>query len=273
MITLNFFRGYYFKHQINGQTIAFIPGMSKHGAFVQVITPWESNCFYYSHAKFGKNIQVGDNIFSSKGIKISLPGISGSIRYGKLTPLHSDIMGIFRFFPMECRHVIISMRHTLKGSLTINGNHYDFHGGTGYIEGDSGRSFPSRYVWIQANDFPDKSSITISLAKIPFCGFHFFGAFAVLILQGKEYRLATYLGVRVSDKKDIIIFRQGDLTLVVRILSQGTGYPLASPKNGVMNGIIKEHNDSCVNIRLWKGKRMLCNLTSRHAGYERFPEN
>lgn len=266
------FKGYYFKHQKGGQTIAFIPGISKQGAFIQVITPWESNCFYYSNAKFGKTIQIGNNLFSSKGIRISLPGITGCIRYGRLTPLRSDIMGIFRFFPMECRHVIISMRHTLHGALTINGNPYDFNGGIGYMEGDSGRSFPSRYVWIHANDLPNQSSMTLSLAKIPFCGLHFSGAIAVVMFHGKEYRFATYYGARARDMKDIIVLQQGKLTLVVRVLSQGTGYPLASPKNGVMNGIIKEHNNSCINICLWKGNHMLCNLRSSHAGYERFPE-
>ena len=77
-------------------------------------------------------------------------------------------MGPFKYFPMECRHGIISMRHTLEGRLKLNGKEIDFTNGLGYIEKDSGRSFPSSYVWVQANDFDEPCSIMASVADIPF---------------------------------------------------------------------------------------------------------
>lgn len=66
------------------------------------------------------------------------------------TPLRSDIMGPFRFLPgMECSHGVISMGHSLEGKLDLNGKRIDFSGGTGYVETDRGRSFPSAYLWTQ----------------------------------------------------------------------------------------------------------------------------
>ena len=38
-----------------------------------------------------------------------------------------------------------------KGEQTI-----DFTNGVGYIEGDSGTSFPESYVWVHCNDFSEK---------------------------------------------------------------------------------------------------------------------
>ena len=50
-----------------------------------------------------------------------------------------DRMGPFKYFPMECRHRIISMRHTLEGRLKLNGKEIDFTNGLGYIEKDSAK--------------------------------------------------------------------------------------------------------------------------------------
>ena len=270
---LPYFKGYYFKHQKDGETVAFIPGISEQGAFIQVLTPGKSECFHFTDITFGKTIRIGNNTFSTKGVRISLPCISGCIRYGRLTPLRSDIMGIFRFFPMECRHVIISMRHTLSGSLIIHGKKFDYDKGIGYIEGDSGHSFPKKYIWIQANDLPQEGSLSLSIAAIPFCGFHFRGVIAVLMLQGREYRFATYLGARIMIQNKKILLRQGFYTLTVQLLSRGNGYPLAAPSQGRMSGIVREDNHACICIRLWEKSRLLCHLTSNHAGYEHFLYN
>ena len=62
------------------------------------------------------------------------------------------------------------------GELIINNNLYDFSNGTGYIEKDWGISFPSSYIWAQANDFSNKHcSLFISIANIPYSIFLFKG--------------------------------------------------------------------------------------------------
>lgn len=262
------FSGYYFKHQKNGRTVAFIPGVSDDGAFIQVITDRRSYHFAFPSAVMGREIAIGKSRFSAEGIHIDLPGIRGDISYSDVMPLKSDIMGPFRFFPMECRHKILSMRHKLNGSLRIGHEIYDFDNGTGYIEGDSGRSFPQKYIWIQANDFANGSGVIMSIAEIPFCGFHFEGCICVVMKDGKEYRLATYLGAKAKSGKNSVVVCQHGLRLEADILSGGTGFPLASPRNGKMSGITKENNNTKILFRLsYKGKT-ICELLSANAGFE-----
>ena len=41
----NKFEGWYFKHQLGDTVIAFIPGRAESGAFIQVISSWDSRMF------------------------------------------------------------------------------------------------------------------------------------------------------------------------------------------------------------------------------------
>jgi len=263
------FIGYYFKHQKDGRTVAFIPGISDEGAFIQMITDRTSYQFKLPSAIMGRQITIGNCRFSEKGVHIDLPGIQGDIHYSDLLPVKRDIMGPFRFFPMECRHKIVSMRHKLNGSLLIDNEIYCFDDGVGYIEGDRGRSFPKKYIWLQANDFADGSSAVLSIAEIPFCGLRFEGCICVVMTGGKEYRIATYLGAKATIYHNSIAVGQGSLRLTVDILSSGSGFNLSSPHNGSMSGIIKENNDAAVRIRLTHKDRVYCDLYSRYAGLER----
>ena len=92
--------------------------------------------------------------FAREGLRLDIHGegldLMGELSYKNLTPLRSDIMGPFRFFPMECRHSVVSMNHEVSGNLFLNGESLEFRG-RGYIEGDSGKSFPENYTWIQCN--------------------------------------------------------------------------------------------------------------------------
>ena len=266
------FKGYYFRHQNNDKTIAFIVGKSLEKVFIQVITDTWSRFFYFPDISFGKQIKVGNNVFSSEGITIDLPDIKGEIKYSDLTPLKSDIMGIFKFFPMECRHTIVSMRHNLSGSLTIDGETLCFDGGIGYLEGDSGTSFPKEYLWLHANDFPDGQSFTLSVAKIPFACFSFQGVICVVMVNGKEYRLATYLGAKAKLTENTFTVKQKNLTLEGEILSQGEGFSLSSPQNGKMLGMIKEHNNATFTFTLRDKEKTICSLSSTRAAYERHNE-
>ena len=207
------FEGWYYKHQLGSSTVAFIPGSSESGAFVQMLTP---SCTRYFEVPTitvtGDTVRAGSCLLSPKGCKIDLPGIRGEIGYGQLTPLRSDIMGPFRFFPMECRHGVVSMAHSLNGGITVDGTDYCFNGGRGYIEKDSGISFPSSYQWLQCNDFAEPCSIMVSIARIPFCTLRFTGCICAVIYRGHEYRLAAYKGVKIFIANETQIYlSQGDL--------------------------------------------------------------
>lgn len=267
------FEGWYFKHQKGDDVLAFIPGRAESGAFIQMLSPNGSRQFDLPGLTVRNGvIYAGDCEFSRRGCRISLPGVSGQILYGALTPLRSDIMGPFRFLPMECRHGVISMAHSLCGSVSVDGELHSFDGGVGYIEKDSGTSFPSSYQWLQCSSFPEPCSVMLSVAHIPFCGLSFEGCICAIIYGGREYRLATYKGVRIlaAEEKHICL-SQGGLLLEADINPTQSGHPLRSPINGRMSGTIRESSNAAVRVRLWKRGKPVLDLESGSAMYEFVP--
>ncbi|MHC1695008.1 MAG: tocopherol cyclase family protein [Eubacteriales bacterium] len=257
-----FFLGYYIKHQKDGNTLAFIPGYSDTGSFVQVITNTAS--YNFPHMK--------DCFFSRRGLCVDIHNdtldVSGCIKYGEFTPLRYDIMGPFKYLPMECRHGVVSMYHTLEGSMRVNGIDMDFTGGNGYIEMDSGRSFPKTYTWLQCCDFGQKASVMLSVADIPMLRTSFKGCICAIIYGGREYRLATYLGVRIiecGDKR--VVLEQGALLFIVDI-RRDEGHKLYAPDSGRMTRTIHESPSCAARFRLYKSGRLLFDLESEHCGFE-----
>ena len=47
----------------------------------------------------------------------------------------------------------------------------------------------------------------LSVADIPFLGFHFTGIIGVVLIDGKEYRIVTYLGAKIKqvDKNTVTV--------------------------------------------------------------------
>lgn len=266
----NGFEGWYFKHQNLGKTIAFIPGRAKSGSFIQMLDDSGSRQFEVKSFRVSRGvIHAGDCLFSNHGIVIDLPGVNGQVTYGPLSPLKSNIMGPFQFLPMECRHGVISMRHSLYGSLTVDGNEYKFDGGLGYMEKDSGTSFPRSYLWLQCNDFSDICSIMVSIANIPFSGISFTGCICAIIFNGKEYRLATYNGVRIhSNGPDHICLSQNKLLLELDVLATDNGHPLRSPVRGQMSSIIRETINASIRARLWDNGDSVFDIRSHNAAFE-----
>lgn len=172
---------------------------------------------------------------------------------------------------MECRHGVLSMGHKLRGKLYFNGQPLNFTGGRGYIEMDSGRSFPSAYTWIQANDFKEDASIMAAVAQIPFCGGQFRGCICAVHYKGREYRLATYLGVKVlSCTEKQIILKQRKYRLKIRIYG-GSSQRLRAPQNGVMSRTILETAACPADFELYRGPERVFALHSEHASFELEP--
>lgn len=269
------FEGWYFKHQKGDDMVAFIPGRAVSGDFIQLISREGARQFQVSDLTVRNGMIQADRCwFSSQGCHIELPGISGEIVYGPLAPLCSDIMGPFRFFPMECRHGVLSMAHTLQGSVRMDGYVHSFEGGLGYVEKDSGTSFPRSYLWMQCNDFPSACSIMISIAHIPFCGSSFRGCICAIVYQGREYRLATYKGVKVQAfTPEHICLSQGSLLLELDITSPHTGHPLRAPQCGKMSNTIRESCNVHLQARLWERGKAIFSLQSDHAAYEFVPNH
>ena len=268
------FEGWYFKHQNKDSMVAFIPGQAQSGAFIQMISPEGARQFTVSQFAVQSGvIQADECRFSRRGCHIQLPGIRGEIHYSPFTPLGSHIMGPFRYFPMECRHGVLSMAHHLQGSITMDGHRYSFDGGLGYAETDRGTSFPRSYLWMQCNDFSEPCSLMISIARIPFYGVVFRGCICAILYRGKEYRLATYRGVRLlSFTPEHICLIQGNLMLELNIIPVHTGHPLRSPEQGKMSGTIRECCNARLRAKLNQDGETVFDLQSDHAVYEFVPD-
>ena len=280
-----YFEGWYLKHQNRrGQSLALIPafhidGTGRRGASVQVISEQGSWWLEYPDGPFQASrdsfqVQIGQSRFGSRGISLHIEksGLSlhGMLRYGPFTPLQSDIMGPFRLFAgMQCSHGVISMGHSLRGTLCLNGEQIDFTEGTGYIETDRGRSFPSAYLWTQcAWDGPESGSLMLAAATIPLPVGGFTGCICAVLHRGREYRLATYRGARIEKwSPSEAVIRQGKYRLSAELL-KARGQPLRAPAEGNMECAIHESLCADVRYRFWRGDSLLFQRTSRYASFE-----
>lgn len=272
------FYGWYFKCQSDIQTLAVIPAVHQTGkkkaCSIQIITEKESWTVELPAEKFrrkGRMISIGRNWFEEKGIRLAIcvPGLNvkGKIEFGTLFPLRYNIMGLFSLVPfLECRHSIWSMKHTVRGTVFINGAAYSFDDAEGYWEGDRGRSFPKEYIWTQCS-FPG-GALMLSVADIPMAGFHFRGVIGIVLLDGREYRLATYLGARAARiRNGLVRIVQGGLELEAELLER-TGKPLKAPAGGDMVRTIHESAACRAGYRFRKDNRTLLAFKTDRASFE-----
>ncbi len=280
-----YFEGWYLKLQTNeGGAIALIPAIhidssGRHSASLQVITDDKTWYLEYPAAEFDASekdfqIKMGQNFFSREEVLLNIEqnGLSlhGALRCGPFTCLRSDIMGPFRYLSeMECSHGVISMGHLLEGTLELNGSIIDFSDGIGYIETDRGCSFPSSYLWTQCSwREPQRGSLMLSIATIPLPLGSFTGCICSVFDNGREYRLATYRGVRIEQwSHNGAVIRQGKHRLAVELL-EGRGQPLRAPVQGNMGRTIHESLCAKLRYRFWYGDELLFEHTDHRASFE-----
>lgn len=273
-----YFCGWYYRCQTERQTLAVIPSIHKAKGTkfctIQLITNESSFHVQFPDSTFQKNgsqISIGGNCFAANGISLDIrtPGLcaTGDIRFGAFTPIQYDIMGPFRYVPfMQCRHIVYSMKHSVNGEFVINGVSYSFRDATGYLEGDRGCSFPREYTWTCCS-FPE-GALMLSVADIPLGCFRFTGVIGIVLLHGKEYRLATYLGARaVKIQAGEIVIQQGRFRLTVRPLEQ-SGHPLRAPISGAMTRTIHEHLSCRVYYRFEYSGVPLFEIEAPNAAFE-----
>ena len=276
-----YFEGWYFKHASRDLKIAFIPSISvldgEKKAYVQVISNLFSDCFEFPPEDFSADdkslsIKIGNNHFSERGININLTNpkheIKADLKYSELL-IPKNIMGPFKYFPkMECVHSIFSMKHSVYGSISLNGREYFFYDNLGYIEGDRGASFPEKYVWIQGNDLPN-GAFSLSIATIPLGPFKFTGLIALLYVGMKEYRFATYNNTKIiKNAEDHIRLKKGKLLLDVFIRS-GKSFMLSAPVKGLMARRVGESMDAEIEIALSKKGVTIYRGIAKNASVER----
>lgn len=292
-----YFEGWYFKCSTQGDTLAIIVGRAKGiepVAFIQIFSSKEVKSYYitydiesYSYCEEPFHIQIEENIFTNKYIKLSIRQedffIEGRMMFECLTKLPDrlgceGLMGPFGYLPfMECYHDVLSMTHTLKGQVNLNGVLYHFNDGKGYIERDWGTSFPSSYIWMQCNHFKEESqSFMLAIAKIPFLGSEFTGFLCVLSIKGQTRIFATYTGARIksfSTKKDgvYITIQQGKELIRIKTKYK-EGSLLKAPNKGAMQRNIYESLNSSIDLSIfYKGELKVC-TRGENVAFERVGE-
>ncbi len=288
-----YFEGWYFKmiDASEQYAIAVIPGISmtsdgKKSAFIQLLNgktctsayiPFDADTFLPDKDAFF--VKIKGNEFSANSIKLDLENLKGEIHFRNTQPIEKKIlspgiMGWYTYVPfMECYHGIVSMNHTLEGTLEIDGKVIDFTGGKGYLEKDWGKSFPSSWIWMQSNHFQyHEASLMVSVAKIPWLGNAFVGFLIAFWLEGKLYRFATYthakmLQSKVLDDRVVLEFKNGKYQLFVTAYKGTTG-ALASPIEGNMAGKVNESLDAKIHFRLLKNNQLIFDDWGRNAGLE-----
>lgn len=274
----NYFCGWYYRCQSDTQTLAIIPSIHK--------TRWEAYCNlqiitdngafhaplpYSDLHKDRPVLRFGKNRLGENGIMLDIQAprmqVSGDLHFGTFTPIDYDIMGPFRYLPrLQCRHSVFSMKHTVDGALTVNGTCFSFANADGYLEGDRGRSFPTEYAWTQC--FFPEGSLMLSVADVPIGGIHITGIIGIILLEGKEYRLATYLGAKaVKIQNNEVIIRQGAWTFTAKRLDK-SGHPLQAPIGGAMRRTIYEHPSCRAYYRFEADGAALLELEAGNAAFE-----
>lgn len=287
----NYFEGWYFKQETGPQnpayactSVAVIPSLhldeqGRRQGMLQLVTPRAAWAVRYPGGdclldREAFCCRIGKNHFDRTGIRLWVrrDGLcaEGELRFGRFAAPRYDAMGPLSLLPLlQCRHSIFSLRHEVTGKLQINGESYRFESGAGYAEGDRGRDFPSRYFWTQSS-FGQSGAVVLAVAAVPMLGRTFDGVLGMVLLQGRQYRFASYLGARVaaiSNEGAVVV--QQNLRLTVRVLSH-TPLQLRAPsgRGGVMSRQIGQSLTARVAFRLEEKGRALLDFVSETAGLE-----
>ena len=296
-----FFEGWYYKLIDAGQEhrYAVIPGIflsndpQQHHAFIQVLNGITGQVVYHRYpanefwaARDAFDIRIGPNHFTGQSIDLDLNAdgqkLSGHAQFEGVIPwpvtlTSPGIMGWYGWIPfMECYHGVLGLDHALRGQFQVDGQQIDWTGGRGYIEKDWGSAFPSAWVWMQSNHFSAPgSSLTASVAIIPWLGSSFRGMIAGLWHARRLYRFATYTGAKVEHleiEDDHVLWVVCDRAHRLEInAARANGGLLAGPSKVDMGVRVAETLQGTIQVRLSKREvtsKPLFQDTGRCAGLE-----
>lgn len=274
------FNGVYFKCQSEYDSIAIIPAFhidknKNEFATIQIITECETSFAEFPNVKYKKNssleFSIDQNKFSKNGISLNINTadlkVEGNINFSDLTALNYDIMGPFAYVPfMQCKHRVYSLRHKVSGKISVNNKTYNLTNSIGYIEGDSGSSFPDKYIWTQS--FFENGSLMLSVANIPFLCWHFEGIIGFALIDNKQIRIGTYLGAEIINiKNGKIKIKQGNCIFSVELINNSVS-KLYAPISGEMKRFIKENIASSAKYSLIKGGKKIFDFKTNKASFE-----
>lgn len=297
-----FFEGWYYKNiSMDGlQRWSIIPGVyigsnpEDSHSFIQVMNGVSGKSWYLEsplndfHAEKEKfQVSIGNNEFSQGSLKLSIERedfrANGKLEFLNTKPwpvtlLSPGIMGWFAWVPgMECYHGVVSLDHSIQGTVVINNEEIDFSGGRGYIEKDWGKAMPNAWIWAQTNHFSKSGvSLTFSVADVPVGPLSFNGFIAGFLLDDELYKFATYTGARIEeliiDEQQVkITIKDKKKRLEISAL-RGKTSSLQAPTTSQMDRRISETLSAeimaVLSIREGRGWRKVFEDTGKFAGLE-----
>lgn len=289
----SFFEGWYFKHQSGEHTLILIPAFHRDergekSATLQVILDENSWQFSFTPAEFEADsgrlhVRVGQNVFSEKGCRLHLdaPGLAlrGHLRYGSFHAPKRSFMGPVGRLPLPCFHEVLSLFHSLRGLITVNGELWDFSGGLGYLEKDWGHSFPDSYLWLQCgwqDDAAGRASVMLAVAGLGTKKHPLTACSSLILCAGKQYRLSTYQGaqlLRCGGRR--IALRQGPWLLQVILPQEEHGQEgsalLLAPREGTMKRTIREYSRCPMRCQLYRGGQRILDVEKEGGSLEKVP--
>jgi tocopherol cyclase len=298
-----YFEGWYFKvvDRAGEHPYSVIPGMfigrdpgSSH-SFVQTLDGATGRSTYHCYpldafvaAPRELDVRIGPNRFRLDQIALDIRNpehtVRGELRFSGMagwpvTPASPGIMGWYAYVPfMECYHGVLSFDHAISGHLAIDGKDLDYSGGRGYIEKDWGKSFPKAWIWTQTDHFTTVgTSLTASVAVIPWLRGAFTGFIAGLWHEGRLYRFATYTGAKlerqeVTDRQVVLHYvdpRSGGYRLELEA-TRARGGLLHSPERTAMLERVNETLTASVHVRLIENRtgKPIFDEVGEHAALE-----
>lgn len=285
-----FFEGWYFKHQTDEHTLILIPAFhrdkeGRESASLQVILDDVARCVDVPAVDFEADerrlfVRLGANVFSERGCRlhIDLPGLTlrGHLRYGAFKSPARSLMGPLCKLPLPCFHEVLSLSHSLRGLITVNGKLWDFTGGVGYLEKDWGHSFPASYLWLHCGwkENTGRASVMLAVAGLGTRQNPFTACGSLILHQGKQYRLSTYQGAQLAHCGGRrISLRQGAWLLQVILppeaLLPSRGALLLAPEDGRMSRAIREHSRCPMRCQLYRGGKRILDAQKEAGSLER----
>jgi hypothetical protein len=195
-----------------------------------------------------ESIQMNITIFSNtrpKDISWLMPGTMGPFTWLTI---------------MQCYHHVLSMRHVIHGTIQLGQHPRTNISGIGYLEKDWGQSFPSIWIWGQANQWistsPISASLFFSFAIVPVgLGVELPGFLVIFEHNNQFYHFNTYLlsivhNLVVNNSTNQLSFTVYDLffeyklSVSVQFDDVNSGTLLYGPREGRMEKFVKEMLDS-----------------------------
>ena len=277
------FEGVYYRINKDNIDLVIIAGANNKDkdrhAFIQVIDRINLVSKYYrfdisGYIKEEKLFKIEDNTFSKKYIELNLDEYKGKVEFLDQKKLESSsVMGPFKNSKiMPCNHYVFFLKADVKGKVECEREVVDFTGAVAYMEGDIGKLFPKKYIWIQSNKESrgeEEKAITGAFAKI--FGKIFF--YLIVDIEGKIYRFSTYDFGKVEKlykdgDKIHVLLKQKNIIVSMIVREGEEKYELKYPNKGIMTDFVEEMLGGIIEFKMYGDEKLIYNEKFINAAME-----